>query len=62
MPEDRVREALRGALMVRRPLAGLIIHSDQDSQYRATRFKTNRTYALVGNRAGMSGWASNWRR
>ena len=39
MSEDLVREALRGALVVRRPLAGLIIHSDQGSQYRATRFK-----------------------
>jgi len=39
MSEDLMREALRGALVVRRPLAGLIIHSDQGSQYRATRFK-----------------------
>ena len=32
-------EALRRALAVRRPPAGLIVHSDQSSQYRATRFK-----------------------
>ncbi len=39
MPEDLVSEALRRALAVRRPPAGLIVHSDQGSQYRATRFK-----------------------
>ena len=39
MPEDLVSEALRRALAVRRPPAGLIIHSDQGSQYTAARFK-----------------------
>ena len=39
MPEDLVSEALRRALVVRRPPAGLIVHSDQGSQYTATRFK-----------------------
>ncbi|UPL50187.1 IS3 family transposase [Hymenobacter sublimis] len=39
MPEDLVSEALRRALVVRRPLAGLVVHSDQGSQYTATRFK-----------------------
>ena len=39
MPEDLVSEALRRALVVRRPPAGLVIHSDQGSQYSATRFK-----------------------
>jgi putative transposase len=39
MPEDLVSEALRRALAVRRPPAGLIVHSDQGSQYTATRFK-----------------------
>ena len=39
MPEDLVSEALRRALVVRHPPAGLIIHSDQGSQYTATRFK-----------------------
>ena len=39
VPEDLVREALRRALAVRRPPAGLIVHSDQGSQYTATRFK-----------------------
>ena len=39
MPEDLVSEALRRALAVRRPLAGLVVHSDQGSQYTATRFK-----------------------
>ena len=34
-----VNEALRRALAVRRPPAGLIVHSDQGSQYTATRFK-----------------------
>jgi transposase InsO family protein len=32
MPEDMVNEALRRALVVRRPPAGLVIHSDQGSQ------------------------------
>ncbi|QKG58235.1 IS3 family transposase [Hymenobacter sp. BRD128] len=40
MPEDLVSEALRRALVVRRPPAGLVVHSDQGSQYTATRFKT----------------------
>ena len=39
MPEDLVSEALRRALVVRQPSAGLIVHSDQGSQYTATRFK-----------------------
>ena len=39
MPEDLVSEALRRALVVLRPPAGFIVHSDQGSQYRATRFK-----------------------
>ncbi|GAA4035890.1 hypothetical protein GCM10022409_20870 [Hymenobacter glaciei] len=39
MPEDLVNEALRRALAVRWPPAGLIVHSDQGSQYTATRFK-----------------------
>ncbi|WP_165768323.1 IS3 family transposase [Hymenobacter amundsenii] len=39
MPEDLVSEALRRALAVRQPRAGLIVHSDQGSQYTATRFK-----------------------
>ncbi|SHL84266.1 integrase core domain-containing protein [Hymenobacter psychrotolerans] len=39
MPEDLVSEALRRALVVRRPSAGLVVHSDQGSQYTATRFK-----------------------
>jgi len=39
MPEDLVSEALRRALAVRQPAAGLLIHSDQGSQYAATNFK-----------------------
>ena len=39
MPEDLVSEALRRALAVRWPPAGLVVHSDQGSQYTATRFK-----------------------
>jgi transposase InsO family protein len=39
MPEDLVSEALRRALAVRQPAAGLLIHSDQGSQYSATAFK-----------------------
>jgi putative transposase len=39
MPGDLVSEALRPALAVRRPPDGLIVHSDQGSQYTATRFK-----------------------
>ncbi|GAB3843704.1 hypothetical protein GCM10028822_00160 [Hymenobacter terrigena] len=39
MPEDLFSEALRRALVVRRPPSGLVIHSDQGSQYTATRFK-----------------------
>ena len=34
-----VSDALRWALAVRQPAAGLIVHSDQGSQYAATRFK-----------------------
>ena len=39
MPEDLVSEALRRALAVRQPAAGLIVYSDQGSQYSATNFK-----------------------
>ena len=39
MPEDLFSEALRRALVVRRPLAGLVVHSDQGSQYTAALFK-----------------------
>ena len=39
MLEDLVSKALRRALVVRRPPAGLVVHSDQGSQYTATRFK-----------------------
>ena len=39
MPEDLVSEALRRALAVRQPAAGLVVHSDQGSQYSATNFK-----------------------
>ena len=39
MLEDLVSEALRRVLAVCRPAAGLIVHSDQDSQYTVTRFK-----------------------
>ncbi len=60
MPEYLVSEALRRALVVRRPATGLLVHSDQGSQYASTRF--NRTYTLVGSRAGMRGLTSNWRR
>ena len=38
MPEDLVSEALRRALAVRQPPPGLVVHSDQGSQYTATRF------------------------
>lgn len=39
MPEDLVSEALRRALAVRQPPPGLVVHSDQGSQYTATRFR-----------------------
>jgi putative transposase len=39
MPEDLVSEALRRALAVRQPAAGLLVHSDRGSQYAATNFK-----------------------
>ena len=39
MPEDLVSEALRRALVVRWPPDGLLVHSDQGSQYTATRFR-----------------------
>ena len=39
MPEDLVSEALRRALAVHEPPPGLIVHSDQGSQYTATRFR-----------------------
>ena len=35
MPADLVGEALRRALVVRQPAPGLIVHSDQGSQYTA---------------------------
>ncbi|WP_226271566.1 DDE-type integrase/transposase/recombinase [Hymenobacter pini] len=38
MPEDLVSEALRRALVVGPPAAGLIVHAEQGSQYTATRF------------------------
>jgi transposase InsO family protein len=38
MPEDVGSEALRRALVVGRPPAGLLGHSDQGSQYTAARF------------------------
>ena len=39
MPEDLVSEALRRTLAVRRPAPGLVVHSDQGSQYSASNFK-----------------------
>ncbi len=39
MPEDLVSEALRRAMAMRQPAVGLVIHSDQGSQYSATNFK-----------------------
>ena len=39
MPEDLVSEVLRRALAVRQPTAGLVVHSDQGSQYSSTAFK-----------------------
>ena len=39
MLEDLVSEALRRALVVRKPIAGLVVYFDQGSQYAATRFK-----------------------
>ncbi|MGI4884116.1 MAG: integrase core domain-containing protein [Janthinobacterium lividum] len=44
MPEDLVSEALRRALLVRQPAAGLVVHSDQGSQYAATNFKALGTH------------------
>lgn len=41
MPTDLVREALRRTLVVRRPPAELVGHSDQRSQYTATCFKNS---------------------
>ncbi|WP_324680620.1 integrase core domain-containing protein [Hymenobacter sp. GOD-10R] len=52
MPEDLVSEALRWALAVRWPPAGLIVHSDLGSQYTATRFKA--LLAHHGARQSMS--------
>lgn len=54
MPKDLVSEALRRALAVRQPLAGLIVHSDQGSQYSATSFKT-----LVARHAAIQ--SRSWR-
>ena len=39
MPEDLVSEVLRRALAVRQPTAGLVVHSDQGSQYSSTAIK-----------------------
>ena len=39
MPKGLVREALRRALAVRQPPAGLVVHSDRGSQYSSTTFK-----------------------
>ena len=39
MLDALVSNALRWALALRQPAAGLIVHSDQGSQYAATRFK-----------------------
>jgi transposase InsO family protein len=39
MPEALVSEALRRALAVRQPAAGLVVHAEQSSQYSATNFK-----------------------
>ena len=39
IPKDLVSQALRRTLVVRRPPAGLVVHSNQGSQYTATRFK-----------------------
>lgn len=39
MPNALVSEALRRALAVRQPATGLLVHSDQGSQYSATNFK-----------------------
>jgi transposase InsO family protein len=40
MPDDLAREALGRALVVRQPAAGLLVHSDQGSQYTATHFRS----------------------
>jgi len=39
MPETLVSEALRRALAVRQPVAGLVVHCNQGSQYVVTNFK-----------------------
>lgn len=39
MPECLVSKALRRTMVVRRPPVGLVVHSDQGSQYTAIRFK-----------------------
>ena len=39
MPEDLVSEALRRALAVRQPAAGLVVHSDQGRQSAAANFE-----------------------
>ncbi len=56
MLEGLVSEALRRALAVRRPPAGLSIHSDQGSQYTAARFKD--LVAKHGAQQSMS-WRGN---
>lgn len=38
MPAELVSEALRRALVVRKPAAGLVVHSDQGSQYTSDSF------------------------
>jgi putative transposase len=39
MPEDLMSEAFRRALVICWAAAGLVVHSDQGSQYTATRFR-----------------------
>ena len=52
IPKALVREALTRVLAVRRPAAGLVVHSDQGSQYATTRFRT--VLAQDGARQSMS--------
>ncbi|WP_370551488.1 MULTISPECIES: transposase [unclassified Hymenobacter] len=55
MPEDLVSEALRRALAVRQPAAGLLVHSDQGSQYAATNFKSLVTHHKAVQRISRCG-------
>jgi len=50
MPEALVSKALRRALAVRQPAAGLLVHSDQGSQHSAVNFKA----LVVRHKAGQS--------